>query len=131
MMKFLFKYLLSGNYSFAKRWVNKKTSQQIYEFTTGTWDAHTFVNGALLVVGIAAVSFGAIPIVTGVAIYGLLDLVFDVGGGIDSLIGRDSGLWDNKPIESYPTELSPLFNTVQVDNTYLDLPRIEPLKYKD
>ncbi len=131
MMKFLFKYLLSGNYSFAKRWVNKKVPQQIYEFATGTWDAHTFVNTGVLIIGITAASFSAIPIVTGIAIYGLLDLVFDVGGGIDSLIGRDSGLWDNKPIESYPTDFTPLFNTVQVDNTYLDLPRIEPLKYKD
>ena len=102
-----------------------------YEIITNNWDAHTAVNTTLLVVGIAATSFSAIPIVTGIAIYGLLDLVFDVGGGIDSLFGRKSGFWDNKAIESYPTDFTPLFNTVQVDNTYLDLPRIEPLKYKD
>ena len=131
MMKFLFKYLLSGNYSFAKRWMNKKVPQQIYEFATGTWDAHTFVNGGLLVIGFIAAPLGAVPIVTGIAIYGLLDFVFDVGGGIDSLIGRDSGLWDNKPIESYPTDFTPLFNTVQVDNTYVAPQFIEPLKFKD
>ena len=39
MMKFLFKYLLSANYSFAKRWVNKKIAHRmifnsIYIFLT-------------------------------------------------------------------------------------------------
>ncbi|WP_320019947.1 hypothetical protein [Labilibaculum manganireducens] len=36
-MKLLFKYLLSANYSFAKRWVNKKMTQQILPATIHTF----------------------------------------------------------------------------------------------
>ncbi|MBI9056324.1 MAG: hypothetical protein JEZ01_01005 [Labilibaculum sp.] len=99
-----------------------------YEVLTDTWDAHTIVNGCILVVGIIAVSATSAPIVIGIAIYGLLDLVFDVGDGIDDLMGRDSGFWDNRPIDSFPIDENPIF---KIDNTYVAPQFIEPLKFKD
>lgn len=83
------------------------------------------MNGTLLVVGLIAVPLEASVIVTGIAIYGLLDLVFDVGDGIDDVFGRDSELWDNRPISSFPTDENPIF---KIDNTYLAPQFIMPLK---
>lgn len=102
-----------------------------YEVLTDTWDAHTVVNGCILAVGIIAVSAGSAPIVVGIAIYGLLDLVFDVSGGIDDVFGRDSNFWNNQAIESYPTELLPIFNEARIDNTYVAPQFIEPLNFND
>ncbi|MDM8159004.1 hypothetical protein QUH73_04135 [Labilibaculum sp. K2S] len=96
-----------------------------YEYRTDSWDAHTFVNGAILVVGLIAAPFGAGVILTGIAIYGLLDLVFDVGDGIDDLMGRDSGFWDNRPINFFPIDANPIF---KIDNTYVAPQLIMPLK---
>ncbi|PKQ69034.1 hypothetical protein BZG01_01635 [Labilibaculum manganireducens] len=103
----------------------------LYEYNTDTWDAHSFVNAGLLAVSIIAVSAASAPIVTGIAIYGLLDLVFDVSGGIDDIFGRDSNFWNNQAIESYPTELLPLFNEARIDNTYVAPQFIKPLNFKD
>ncbi len=61
MMKFLFKYLLSGNYSFAKRWMNKKTPQKIMPATL-----HTFTTPFSFI--LAGLYF---------AIIGLIDYKFD------------------------------------------------------
>lgn len=64
-----------------------------YEVSTGTWDAHTVVNGALLVGAGVATAFAAPAVLTGIAIYGVADYFFDISGGIDKTIGRNSGLW--------------------------------------
>jgi hypothetical protein len=82
----------------------------VYEGTTGTWDAHTFVDGGMLAVTITgllvtagAVAAGAtapvwVPIAGAVIlVYGVLDYAFDLGGGLDKAIGRNSGLWDSNP----------------------------------
>ena len=65
-----------------------------YEAGTDTWDAHTVVNGALLVGAGVATFFAAPVVLTGIGIYGVTDYVFDISGGIDSVVGRNSGLWD-------------------------------------
>ena len=72
-----------------------------YELGTDTWDAHTIVDGALVIIGtgilIASVIAGA-PVAVGLGLviagYGVLDYALNLGEGLDSLIGRDSGLWD-------------------------------------
>ncbi|PKQ65794.1 hypothetical protein BZG02_01960 [Labilibaculum filiforme] len=123
---------LSKNTKFLGPLGNTLTAGTIgYEVLTDTWDAHTAVNGCILGVSIIAVSVGSAPIVVGIAIYGLLDLIFDISGGIDDLMGRESGLWNNQAIESYPTELSPLFNEVRIDNTYVAPQFMKPLNFKD
>ncbi|MFA0961215.1 hypothetical protein AB9P05_05385 [Roseivirga sp. BDSF3-8] len=64
-----------------------------YEVGTDTWDAHTIVNGALLVTAGIATVFAAPAVLTGIAVYGIADYVFDVSGMIDANVGRNSGLW--------------------------------------
>jgi hypothetical protein len=62
-----------------------------YEFLTGTWDAHTFVNSALLAGGLLVAGTVAAPVVlTGIAAYGVGDYFFDFSGKIDNSIGRYS-----------------------------------------
>ncbi len=58
MMKFLFKYLLSGNYSFAKRWVNKKVPQQIIPATLHTFTTpFSFILAGLYTVFIGSIDY--------------------------------------------------------------------------
>lgn len=64
-----------------------------YEVHEDLWNAHTIVNGSLLVVTAAATFFAAPAVLTGVALYGIGDYAFDFSGKIDSGVGRDSGLW--------------------------------------
>lgn len=102
-----------------------------YELGTNTWDAHTVIDGALLVVGIAGLAAGAPVVIVGIAVYGILDYAFGISEGIDKLIGRDSGLWDDKPISNFPTQRKLLFNNtfkidkehqeVKIDNTRVDI----------
>jgi hypothetical protein len=65
-----------------------------YEVGTDTWDAHTVVNGALLVGAGAATIFAAPAVLTGVAAYGVADYFFDIGGKIDNTVGRKAEIWD-------------------------------------
>lgn len=102
-----------------------------YELSTDNWEAHTIVDGALLVVGIAAVYFGAPVVVVGIAIYGILDYAFDISEGLDKNFGRDSGFWDKKPIQSFRRDTQPLFKEVKIDNTYVDQKFKIPKKLKD
>ena len=68
---------------------------QVYEYGTGTWDAHTIVNTSLMV-GVGAATFFAAPaVLTGIALYGIGDYVFDFGGALDRNVGRNSGIWDH------------------------------------
>lgn len=72
------------------------------EIKNGDVDAHTYVNGAMLLVSVAGLAFAstaAAPILvaagTVIAIYGVADFAFDIGEGIiDPAIGKKSGLWD-------------------------------------
>ena len=72
------------------------------EANTNTWDAHTFVDGAMLVVtaaGLVLAGVAASPALAVVGavivVYGILDYAFDIGEKvIDPAIGRKSGLWD-------------------------------------
>lgn len=65
-----------------------------YEVGTDNWNAHTIVNGTLLV-GVGVATFFAAPIVlTGIAAYGIGDYFFDFSGSINAAVGRDSGLWE-------------------------------------
>jgi len=64
-----------------------------YEIGTGTWDAHTAVNIALIGGAAAATIFAAPAVLTGIAIYGVGDYFFDFGGTIDKTVGRNSGVW--------------------------------------
>jgi nitrate reductase NapE component len=58
MIEFLFKYLLSANYSFAKRWVNKKMPQQILPATIHTFTTpFTFVLGGLYFAFIGSINY--------------------------------------------------------------------------
>lgn len=41
-----------------------------------------------------ATFFAAPVVLTGIGIYGVADYVFDISGGIDSAVGRNSGLWE-------------------------------------
>ena len=69
-----------------------------YEATNNKWNAHTFVDFALLAGGVLAVIFLSAPVAaavgTGIAIYGIVDFVFDVSDKLDVSIGRGTGLWD-------------------------------------
>ena len=65
-----------------------------YEVASDTWDAHTFVDGALLVATGAAIIFGGPAVLIGIGVYGVLDYAFDIGDTIDNSLGRKSGLWD-------------------------------------
>jgi RHS repeat-associated protein len=65
-----------------------------YEVGTDTWDAHTIVNGGLLITAGVATVFAAPAVLTGVAAYGVADYFFDIGGAIDSSIGRKSDIWE-------------------------------------
>ena len=64
-----------------------------YEVGTDTWDAHTIVNGSLMIGAGAATLFAAPAVLTGIAIYGVGDYFFDFGGIIDRNAGRNSGVW--------------------------------------
>ena len=72
------------------------------ELKNNTWDAHTVINGVLLVVtaaGLVLAGTAAAPVLAAagavIAIYGVLDFAFDLSGQvIDPAIGRKSGLWD-------------------------------------
>ena len=67
----------------------------VYEVGTDTWDAHTFVDGALIIVGVGLLIFGGWAVAgTVVAAYGVADYLFDLGGMWDSGVGRESGIWD-------------------------------------
>ena len=66
----------------------------VYEVKTDQWDAHSVVNGVLLVGGIFATAFAAPVVLIGIGVYGIADLVFDVGGKIDNIVGRNSGVLD-------------------------------------
>jgi hypothetical protein len=69
----------------------------IYEATNDKWNAHTFIDGALLVGTGVVVAVAAAPIVAvvaiGGAIYGALDYFFNIGDKVDAAIGRESGIW--------------------------------------
>jgi len=64
-----------------------------YEVGTNTWDAHTIVNGSLIIGAGVATVFAAPAVLTGIAIYGVSDYFFDIGGMVDNTIGRKSGVW--------------------------------------
>jgi RHS repeat-associated protein len=64
-----------------------------YEVGTDTWDAHTIVNGSLMIGAGIATIFAAPAVLTGIALYGVGDYFFDFSGGIDNTIGRNSGVW--------------------------------------
>ncbi len=72
MMKFLFKYLLSANYSFARRWVNKKTPGRIIPSTLHTFTTpFTFIFGGLYVIFIVSIDYkfeSFLPIFIGLGI---------------------------------------------------------------
>jgi len=63
--------------------------------------------------------FLKVGMITGLAIYGILDFAFDFGDIIDENFGRDSELWEEKPIYQYHRNNEPLFNKVAIDNTYV------------
>ncbi len=63
-----------------------------YEIGTGTWDAHTAVNIAVMGGATAATFFAAPAVLTGIGIYGVGDYFLDFGGAIDRNVGRNSGL---------------------------------------
>jgi RHS repeat-associated protein len=64
-----------------------------YEVGSNTWDAHTVVNGTLLVGAGVATFFSAPVVLTGIAAYGIGDYFFDFSGSIDASVGRRSGIW--------------------------------------
>jgi hypothetical protein len=64
-----------------------------YELKYDKWDAHTAVNTGLMISAGVATFFAAPAVLTGIALYGVGDYFFDFSGGIDSTIGRDSGVW--------------------------------------
>lgn len=103
-----------------------------YEVGTDTWDAHTIANGTTLAIGVAATFVGAPVVLTGIAIYGILDLVFDFGEILDENIGRNSGLWNDDESEEltrFPVKKTPLFNEAKIDNTYVAPVRMFNVKY--
>ena len=67
-----------------------------YEWKSDSWDAHTIINGTLIVGAGVATFFAAPAVLTGIAIYGIADYTFDISGKIDSAIGRKSNIWDSK-----------------------------------
>jgi RHS repeat-associated protein len=68
-----------------------------YEIKTDSWDAHTVIDGTLLVGTAVVATVAAAPVVAvvavGVAIYGALDYFFDIGDKVDAAVGRKSGIW--------------------------------------
>ncbi len=64
-----------------------------YEVGYDLWDAHTIINGSLMVGAGVASFFGAPVVLTGIGVYGVADYFFGIGGRIDKTIGRNSGLW--------------------------------------
>lgn len=74
-----------------------------YEASTDKWNAHTFVDGGMLLVTVAGVvatilAGGTAPIWVPIAgavilIYGLADYAFDLGGQLDQSVGRHTALW--------------------------------------
>jgi hypothetical protein len=71
-----------------------------YEYYSGTWDAHTVINTALIgataiatFVTMPAVVAAAPVILTAVAVYGVADYVFGIGDSIDKNFGRKSTFW--------------------------------------
>lgn len=89
-----------------------------------------------------ALSVAVAPaILIGIAVYGILDYFFYISEGIDNAIGRDSGLWDGKPIREYPIQSKLLFNKIKlekenyeikIDNTRVDIPKSKMLsKFKN
>lgn len=89
---------------------NILTAGVIYDevFVSNKWDAHTVVDGALLVVGVIAAGPGAPIVLAGIAVYGIIDYFFDIGKGLDQAIGRDSGLWDDS-VQQAPVDREALF----------------------
>lgn len=65
-----------------------------YEASNDKWNAHTYVNGTLLVGAGVATFFAAPAVLTGIAVYGVGDYFFDFGRTIDKTIGRDSQIWE-------------------------------------
>lgn len=107
-----------------------------YEVRTDTWDAHTAVDGALLVVGIGAAAFGAPLVLVGLAVYGILDYAFDISESIDDNFGRNSDIWNDKPIREFPTQRQLLFkdiklkkerDEIKIDNTRVVIPKFKKL----
>ncbi|AUS07034.1 hypothetical protein [Pseudotamlana carrageenivorans] len=91
-----------------------------YELITDSWDAHTAVDGTLLVVGVVATLVGGAPlIVVGIAIYGILDYAFCISEGLDREFGRNSDIWNKNSVLNFPRQSTPLFNEVKIDNTYV------------
>lgn len=91
-----------------------------YELITDSWDAHTVVDGTLLVVGVVATLVDGAPlIVVGIAIYGILDYAFCISESLDREFGRNSDIWNKKPVLNFPRQSTPLFNEVKIDNTYV------------
>lgn len=66
----------------------------IHDFSSGKADAGTYIDSAMLGVGVGVLIFGVPVVFTGIAIYGLADYIFDLNGKADKFIGKDSGLWD-------------------------------------
>ena len=60
----------------------------VYEAGSKDWNAHTFVNGVLVIGTGAAMFLGAPVVLGGITAYGVADYVFDISGAIDSHIGR-------------------------------------------
>ena len=85
-----------------------------------TIQPHTYVDGALLVVGVAATAFGAPVVIVGLAIYGILDYAFGVSEGIDEVFGEDSDLWNDRPLRNFPRKNEPLFHKMEIDKTYVE-----------
>lgn len=68
-----------------------------YEVKTDSWDAHTVIDGTLLVGTAVVATVAAAPVVAvvaiGAAVYGALDYFFDIGDKVDATVGRKSGIW--------------------------------------
>ncbi|HLK97685.1 MAG TPA: hypothetical protein VK364_07955 [Hymenobacter sp.] len=75
-----------------------------YEYKTNNYDAHTFVDGGMLLVtagGIIAtvIAGGTAPVWVPIAgavilVYGVFDYAFDLNGSLDKAVGRDSQFKD-------------------------------------
>ena len=80
----------------------------VYEYNTSTYNAHTFVDVGMLTITITGMLVTAgmagatapvwVPIAGAVIlVYGIADYAFDLSGGVDQAIGRDSpfkGAWE-------------------------------------
>jgi hypothetical protein len=77
----------------------------IYEGVTGTYNAHTFVDGGMLAVTLTGIGVTALAVAVAagvsapvwvpvagavIMIYGIADYAFDVNGQLDQAVGRDS-----------------------------------------